>query len=216
MFSSQMLDTAIGLVFVYFFLSLLCSVIIETVTGLSKKRPRMLYNGILMLLQDPKALDKLYGQPLFMGYAKPKPLIGSLKESFTFLPFKKNVYPSYISSRSFVLSLLESLKQDPDVVEAFFTAECQARIREFKNTLESLPDEGKIKQALRPLLESVDTAPAKAFTDMMEWYDKNKTVELPQALKDIFIELEKKPPALDSVENIKKLVLPDQPFWKPY
>lgn len=29
MFSSQMLDAAIGLVFVYFFLSLICSVIVE-------------------------------------------------------------------------------------------------------------------------------------------------------------------------------------------
>ena len=60
MFDSQILDTAIGLTFIYFFLSILCSAIIEIVASLTKKRSRMLAIGILALIQDPKVLEEFY------------------------------------------------------------------------------------------------------------------------------------------------------------
>lgn len=120
MFNSQMLDVVVGLIFVYFLLSLLCSVIIEMVSGLTKKRARMLRDGIRSLLhdsQDPEAefIDRLYQQPIFVGNSTPKNAWISFADSF-FFPSKKTRVPSYISSRSFVLSLLESLKQHPDVI----------------------------------------------------------------------------------------------------
>jgi len=140
MFNSQILDAAIGLVTVYFFLSLLCSVIVEMFTGLTKKRARMLRDGILALLQDPAALNKLYEQPLFMGNSAPKGLLQGLRESFKGFSLKKKTFPSYISSRSFVLSLLESLKQHPDVVKKLLKDNDLFTIENFKKKLNSLAD----------------------------------------------------------------------------
>ncbi len=54
MFSSLILDVAIGLVFVYFTLSLLCSVIVESVASLNKWRPKMLLKGITALIFAPQ------------------------------------------------------------------------------------------------------------------------------------------------------------------
>ncbi len=212
MFNSQMLDAAIGLVFVYFFLSLLCSVIIEMVTGLTKKRPRMLSEGIFLLLQDSKALDKLYEQPLFIGNSTPKNLFISLWESFLPLPSKKKRVPSYISSRSFVLSLLESLKRHPDIVKKLLKDKISPpgnkdQIKEFENKLNSLPDDSNIKKALLPLLQSAASDPDKAFKNVNEWY--NKTIQEPKILEGILKEI--KIPTIGDLPNVRSLVdsLPD-------
>ena len=207
-----MLDAAIGLVFVYFFLSLLCSVIIEMVTGLTKKRPRMLSEAIRSLLQDSKVIDKLYEQPLFIGNSTPKNLLISLLESFVPLPSKKKRIPSYISSRSFVLSLLESLKKHPDIVKKLLKDKISPpgnkdQIKEFKNKLNSLPDDSNIKKALLPLLQSAGSDTDKAFKNVSEWY--NKTMGEPKILEGILKEI--KIPTIGDLPNVRYLVdcLPD-------
>lgn len=207
-----MLDAAIGLVFVYFFLSLLCSVIIEMVTGLTKKRPRMLSEAIRSLLQDSKVIDKLYEQPLFIGNSTPKNLLISLLESFVPLPSKKKRIPSYISSRSFVLSLLESLKKHPDIVKKLLKDKISPpgnkdQIKEFKNKLNSLPDDSNIKKALLPLLQSAGSDTDKAFKNVSEWY--NKTMGEPKILEGILKEI--KIPTIGDFPNVRNLVdcLPD-------
>ena len=209
MFNSQMLDTAIGLVFIYFFLSLLCSVIIETVAGLTKKRARMLRDGILSLLQDPKALSKLYEQPLFMGISAPKGLFKSLWQNFIPLLFKKEIFPSYISSRSFVLSLLESLKQHPDVVKKLLkdhisSLDDKLKIAYFRNKLDALTEGTDIKNALLPLLREAEADPAKASSAIETWYDTIK--DQPDIFKEILKEIKSRIPAIDTAANIKVLV----------
>ncbi len=204
MFNSEILDVAIGLVFVYLFLSILCSVIIEMATSLAKKRPRMLKEGILSLLQDPKALDRLYKQPVFMGKTTPRGLWGSLWGSLLALvpvsAWKERV-PSYISSRSFILSLLESLKQNPEVVRNLAFPAKEDQIQGFKAKVESLPNMSKIKTALLPLFQGDDEATLKKILD---WYDKVKNnpdifQELLESFKDYI-------PTIDDPANIKKLV----------
>jgi hypothetical protein len=209
MFNSQMLDTAIGLVFIYFFLSLLCSVIIESITGLTKKRPRMLRDGILSLLQDPNALSKLYEQPLFMGNSAPKNLFKSLLQNLIPLPFKKKTFPSYISSRSFVLSLLESLKQHPDVVKKLLKDKTsllddKLKIAYFRNKLNSLPDSDTTKDALLPLLRAAEADPTKASSAIATCYDK--IVDQPDIFKEILKEIKSQNLAFDSVQHIRDLV----------
>jgi hypothetical protein len=203
MFDSAVLDVAIGLVFIYFFLSLLCSVIIEGVTALIKKRPRMLRDAISSLLDDPKALEKIYDQPLFMG-TTPKSLLRSLGQAL--LPFRKKRSPSYISSRSFVLSLLESLKQHPDVVKKICFPEGVDKIQGFKDKLNLLPDDNNIKKALVPLTSGND---AEALTNIHDWFDKAK--DKPDVFKEILKNFKDQIPSLDNLPNISKLVeaLPD-------
>lgn len=207
MFNSQMLDAAIGLVFVYFLLSLLCSVIIEMFTSLTKKRARMLKNGILSLLQDSKALDKLYEQPLFIGNSAPKNLLSTLREYFR-LPSNKKVFPSYISSRSFVLSLLESLKQHPDVVKKLLkdkisSLDDKLKIEYLKNKLNRLPDHNTIKKELLKSLKTAEANPDEFFSVIETCYDK--IVGQPDIFKEILKEKESQY-TINTVLNTKNLV----------
>ncbi len=209
MFNSQILDVAIGLVTVYFFLSLLCSVIIEIFSALTKKRARMLREGILSLLQDQKAIDKLYEQPFFIGNGTPKNLIRSLLGSFVPLSLKKKTYPSYISSRSFVLSLLESLKEHPDVVKKLLKDKTSSlndklKIEYFKDKLKGLPEDDKIKKELLSLLISAEENPANASSAIEACYDK--IVDQPDVSKEILKETKGQIPGIGTVANIGALV----------
>ena len=99
MFNSQIIDVALGLIFIYFFLSLILSVINEWIANKRNWRPQMLYQGLLQLLggeQQKDLLDKIYAHPLFLGDAP-----GTVKYA-----------PSYISSRNFALALLQSLNKE--------------------------------------------------------------------------------------------------------
>ena len=213
MFNSQMLDTAISLVFIYFFLSLLCSVIIEIVAGLTKKRARMLKVGISTLLQDETVVKKLYEHPLFVGKTPPGSAFSSFCQSFRTIPSGetkdgKEIVPSYISSRTFVLSLLESLKQHPDLVKKLLidknsTLDKKGKIKYFREKLKVLHDENKIKVELLTLLDVAEADSAKAPSAIQACYDK--IVELPDILKEILKEIEGRS-AVDTVENIKALV----------
>jgi hypothetical protein len=175
MFDSQILDTAIGLVFIYFFLSILCSAIIEIVASLTKKRSRMLGIGILALIQDPDALKNFYQQPFFMGKTAPGDIFKSLWDSIVPLPSWKKRTPSYISSRSFVLSLLESLKQHPDVVTKLLKDRIAPpkyvnEIKGFTEKVKRLPDESIIKQELEKVLASARADTDDVVKKVEEWY----------------------------------------------
>jgi hypothetical protein len=216
MFNYQLLDVAIGLVFIYFFLSLVCSVLNEAWAGLIKKRSRMLEQAISSLLKDDQALTKLYEQPLFLG-TSPKGFFKSLFGSLLPVPSLKPKSPSYISSRSFVLSLLESLKQHPEVVRNILTEKLPppgdaGKLQEFEQGLNNLPADNYpyLKTALTGLLAAAGTDDKKVEA-IKAWYDE--TLAEPAVLEKIGQELkaQKKIPGLDSLESIRKLVncLPD-------
>lgn len=180
MFDSQILDTAIGLTFIYFFLSILCSAIIEIVASLTKKRSRMLGIGILALIQDPKVLEKFYQQPFFMGKTPPGNILKSFLDSIVPLPSRKSRVPSYIPSRSFVLSLFESLKQHPDVLKKLLNERIaepnhQNEIKGFTDKVAQLPDGSIIKKELEVVLASPVVDIDEVFKKVKEWY--TKTVE---------------------------------------
>ncbi len=153
MFNSLILDVAIGLVFVYFILSLLCSVIIEAIASISQWRASMLRQKIGELINDPVVLKNLYANPLFLGQT-----------------------PSYISSRSFVLALLGSLEQHEKVQEKLKATGEKAmplsNVKNIKELAEKLPAESDIRKALVPLLDAADGKLDKAMENMEKWYDE--------------------------------------------
>src|SRR5829696_7661436 len=89
MFGFQMLDTAIGMVFVYLSLSLLCSGLNEWIARFFTSRGRHLMDWIGQLFSDPAKFTE------FQQHALIKNLMQSGK------------LPSYIPSRTFVLALLD-------------------------------------------------------------------------------------------------------------
>jgi hypothetical protein len=74
MFGSYILDVAIGLVFVYMLLSLLCSTINEQViTRILSLRAKTLEAGITNMLADPQGkelVNQLYENPLIKGLSQ--------------------------------------------------------------------------------------------------------------------------------------------------
>ena len=92
MFGSAILDTAIGLIFVYLLVSLIISAANELLAAFFRWRANNLFLGIRELLQDQAAtglVDRFYDHPLVQSLAATG---------------KK---PSYIPSRTFALTLLD-------------------------------------------------------------------------------------------------------------
>ncbi len=92
MFGSTIVDTAIGLIFVYLLVSLVVSAANELLAALFKWRAGNLSQGIRQLLQDPSLTGlaaKLYQHPLIDGLSA------------------QGKKPSYIPSRTFALALLD-------------------------------------------------------------------------------------------------------------
>jgi len=92
MFGSAILDTAIGLIFVFLLISLVVSAANELLTAFFNWRAKNLFVGIRELLQDSSATG-------LVTFFYEHPLIRSLSAN--------NQKPSYIPSRSFALAVLD-------------------------------------------------------------------------------------------------------------
>ena len=92
MLGTQILDVAIGLIFIFLLLSLVVTAFNELVAAWLKRRSKNLRSGIVRLLGDEKLAQSVYDHPL----------ITSLSQSSTRMP-------SYIPSRTFVLAVLDGL-----------------------------------------------------------------------------------------------------------
>jgi hypothetical protein len=100
MFGSEMLDVAIGMIFMYLLLSLLCSAINELIEGRLKNRAADLEKGLRELLDDKDGtglVKQLYEHGMVNGLFK-----GNYNPAAT----DKSNLPSYIPSRNFALAIL--------------------------------------------------------------------------------------------------------------
>jgi hypothetical protein len=112
MFNSTILDVAIGLVFVYLLLSLMCSAANELIELLLKKRAIDLERGIRELLApgsdsgSPDVVKALYNHPLVNSLFG-----GKYEESRIENTAKRKLFrtalPSYIPARTFALALMD-------------------------------------------------------------------------------------------------------------
>lgn len=102
MFGSSILEVAIGVVFVYLFISLICSAINEGIASLVNKRGSNLFDAVKNLLNDPKftgLAQQLYSHGLVDGISE-----GASD------PSKVNRLPSYMPANIFSLALLDILR----------------------------------------------------------------------------------------------------------
>src|SRR5258706_15706995 len=97
MFNSQILDVAIGMIFIYLLLSLMCSAANEVIESLLKKRAKHLEQGLRELLQNQDLVAKVSPPP------PPNPLFGG-----RYIP-PTSTLPSYIPSSNFPLALMDLL-----------------------------------------------------------------------------------------------------------
>ena len=107
MFGSDILDIAIGVVFIFLLLSLLCSAVNEFIESLFKYRAKNLERGIAELLGDPGH------QTGFLKALYNHGLVNSLFKGTYQTAKSEGNLPSYIPSRSFALAVIDLVRNPP-------------------------------------------------------------------------------------------------------
>jgi hypothetical protein len=116
MFDFPALDVAIGLVFVYIVLALICSTINESITTAVGLRARYLQVGLLNLLSGSatatdagkETVKEFYRHPLVQGLIKPgHGADQSFDPTSVTKWWRKPPYPSYVPSRTFITAVMD-------------------------------------------------------------------------------------------------------------
>src|SRR5215208_6420375 len=126
MFDFPAFDVAIGLIFVYIVLALVCSVLNETIATATGLRARFLETGLVNLLSGAASdtaagratARDFYRHPLVQGLIKPGRAPHVDDESEDDEPvrrlrgvIRKPPYPSYIPSRTFVIAITDIARE---------------------------------------------------------------------------------------------------------
>lgn len=148
MFGLNILDTAIGLVFVYLVLSLTCTAVNEWFAGMLARRSKTLYEGLKTLLEDPK-------EPSLLADFYAHPLVQDLH-----VADKK---PSYIEPRTFSLVILDLLvPADPGA------SRTMASVRE---AVAKLPADSSSRKTLSILLDQAGDSLTALEQSMEAWFN---------------------------------------------
>ena len=109
MFGSRILEVAIGIIFVFLLVSMICSAIREGIESWVKARAAFLEQGIRELLHDRHAVGiarSVYTHPLIYGLYLDEYRPRAASQPLSALARGGNL-PSYIPARSFALALLD-------------------------------------------------------------------------------------------------------------
>jgi hypothetical protein len=180
------LDVAIGLVFLYMVLALVCSTLNETVSTMIGLRARFLQLGILNLLSASSATTKagiettksFYGHPLVQGLIRPgRGPDPSLDPTSSGRWWRKPPYPSYLPSRTFVAALTDVARDAEaklDRVDEEEAAAARARIKGLGKGLErslaAVPN-ARLSEAMLALYRSTGNDAAKFQHAAEQWFD---------------------------------------------
>jgi hypothetical protein len=174
MLGSEILDVAIGVVFVFVIVSLICTAVREGLEGWLKTRATHLEQGIRHLLHDRDAQGlarHVFEHPLifglFPGRYDPQVKSGSWPMALT----RGRNLPSYVPSRNFALALMDIAARGPDTdevnsdsaTEVISLDAVRANIRNLGNPA-----------VQRVLLMAIDTAQGdfeRAVSNVEAWYD---------------------------------------------
>ena len=153
MFGSPILDVAIGMIFVYLLLSLICSAANELLEAKLKNRAKDLEAGIRNLLGDKGLADKIYSHDLISG------LFSADKGK-----------PSYIPAQTFALALMNT------VFPAGTTGGAAAGnvLESLRTTVSNLPEgdpASPIKGALLALIDDAQGDVNKLRANIEDWYN---------------------------------------------
>jgi hypothetical protein len=181
MFGSEILEVAIGLVFVYLSASLACSGIMELIAKLLKLRSKHLKEEIIKLLKNENLVNALYQNDL----------VKEISRGFTSAKSKeKNPQPDNIPKNHFVTSLIDTLLDiDKDKDKKKF-ADFEKSIKKIENAqireilLKALngarTKAGKWERWLETKTESLEKWFDQSMDKLSAWYKK-------QSRKIIFV-----------------------------
>jgi hypothetical protein len=116
MFGSQILEVAIGVIFIFILTSIICSVVREGIEAWMKTRAAFLERGIRELLHDKEGTGlakDFYQHPLIYSLfaAEYQPLTAGNKKPWAWT--KGRELPSYIPTKNFALALMDMAARGP-------------------------------------------------------------------------------------------------------
>lgn len=167
MFGSAILEVALGLLFLYLLLSLLCSAISELLEAWLKRRATDLERGLRELLADPDGtalVRKLYDHPLVYGlYRGRYDPSATRKAGRLFRP----VLPSYIPARTFALALMDIILPTASANPSGDPVKPLQPLREAAQAVEN----PTVRRALTTLIAAAGDNAEKTRENIERWYD---------------------------------------------
>lgn len=185
-FDLPALDVAIGLIFVYVVLALVCSTVNEAISTGVGLRARFLQVGVLNLLSGSSSTTgagiatakAFYRHPLVQGLIRPAhgpdP---SLDPTSVTKWWRKPPYPSYVPSRTFVAALTDIAHDSERLLSEVDEKEVEAARTRVKSaakglerSLASIPNT-RLSEALLALYRSAGKDAAHFQHDTQRWFD---------------------------------------------
>ena len=174
MFGSNALEIAIGIVFVYLLLSLLCTVINEGIANFLEMRGKNLLAGIKNLLNDPEFTS-------LAQHVYNHGLIGGVMQGVTDFS-KTNRLPSYIAPTNFALALMDILgsRGAGQVV----VQQRQKQLEEAQKKSAADSNEATLNKAVSDAQAALDRATTSAADLQQKFADAGEAAKKVQTLKD--------------------------------
>lgn len=147
MMDQPIIDVAVGLVFFYVVLSLVCSSIQEVVASLLGLRSRNLKKGIENLVGETYA-SAVYDHPLIKGLRKP------------------NKFPSYIKPEIFADALLDVIAKNKGNKSAN-----ELSIEGLRESIERIDDESPAKELLLVFVDRAEDTVENVKERFTSWFD---------------------------------------------
>lgn len=186
------LDLVIGVIFIYFLLSIICSSAVELFLSFRRTRAKVIAKWLRTVF-DMEAIDS-HGAPMLKSNGKPKTLGEAIMDHcMTTALTKEGVSTAYISAQNFVSALLDKItisasseKSDdnvllpPENIEQYIAAIKQSKVisGELKRVILAFAYQAK---ASEPLRQNVTTDKPGSIQSRMDdfrirlehWYDLN-------------------------------------------
>src|ERR1700751_1959266 len=154
MFGSEILEVAVGMVFIYLLLSLICSAVNELIERQLKNRAKDLECGLRELLHDPDGKDlvkKVYSHGMISGL---------FKGDYDPQGDKTNL-PSYIPARNFALAMLNIIVPDNSG---------SGTLDPIRKAVSQIPNV-EVKAALTAMADDAGNDLAKFRTNIEGWFN---------------------------------------------
>jgi hypothetical protein len=164
LFNSTVLDVAIGLIFVYLLLAIICTAANEWLAAITQTRAKFLEKGLRQLLDDQPTKDNSSSNAFIEQFYKHPLVTGMMRD--------KN-HPAYLSARTFAAVVTDLLTAGPDA---------KAAAVDMGKAAAAMPD-GEVKKVVLALAQHAtrdETTPQQAlegwYNDAMDrvtgWYKR--------------------------------------------
>jgi hypothetical protein len=164
-FGSAAIEVAIGMIFVYLLLSMLCSALGEYIEAKTNTRARFLREGIALLLNETKGGGIDLAQQLY-DHGLIRPLYRDAAK-----------LPSYIPSRTFALALwnmatsVAPAEDSAGSATAVSTGGVINDLRKIREVIAARVPNPELRTAILTLIDEADGDISRARKNIEDWYD---------------------------------------------